>query len=99
MPMNASHGVEGGSQSRIDEGLEETFPASDPVSPAVRIGQPVNNALVRSGWQEVAIPGVPDHKAVTLDASAEWDARYGIFRVRVHGSPDFGSVVVLGTAP
>ena len=97
--MNAKHGVEGGPDALIDEGLEGTFPASDPVSPAVGIGQPVNNAPVESGRREEAIPGVPDHKAVTLDASAEWDARYGIFRVRIHGSPDFGSVVVLGTAP
>ena len=97
--MSPRQGAEGNLEALIDEGLEGTFPASDPVSPIARIGRPVNNTFAGSRRREAAIPGVPDHKAVTLDAAAEWDSKYGIFRVRIHGSPDFGSVVVLGSAP
>jgi hypothetical protein len=87
----------------IDEALEETFPASDPISPAVGSGQPVANVSnIHSSPASAKprrAPWEPDHRMVTLDANAVWDARYGVFQIRINDSPEFASVVVLDTAP
>ena len=88
----------------LDEALEETFPASDPIAPS---GQPGDrdaaggSAVVREQPEFVA-----SHKSgsvpigpVGLDPVVSWDADQEIFRVRVHHSPTFAELVILKNAP
>jgi hypothetical protein len=100
--MNDKLNLHAHSEFLLDEALEETFPASDPISPAVGAGQPVENAVgekpVKPSKKSV-IPGVPDARSVTLDANAVWDAQYGMFRIRINDSPEFAAIMVLGSAP
>src|SRR4051812_8463439 len=102
MFMNTKRDLHADPEFLLDEALEESFPASDPISPAVGAGQPVGNVVhEKSGKpsKNSATPGIPDPRFVTLDANAVWDSRYGMFRIRINDSPEFAAVVVLGTAP
>jgi hypothetical protein len=91
------------SEAIIDEVLQETFPASDPVSAAVGVGQPARSFEPEKRQEEKAKKkaalGIPDHKTVTLDACAQWDPRYGVFWIRVNDSAEFAFVLILVTAP
>jgi hypothetical protein len=93
----------------LDEALEETFPASDPISPSTesRERHPIGGKTAA-----VTIQTQPSGSAATLgqtrspasgpvglDPVALWDARQGIFRIRVHHSPTFAELVILKDAP
>jgi hypothetical protein len=40
-----------------------------------------------------------DRGIVSVADTAVWDARLGVFRVRVHGNRDVGSITILRSAP
>jgi hypothetical protein len=91
------------SEALIDEALRETFPASDPVSAAVGVGQPARGSDPENRLEvkarKKADPGIPAQKSVTLDPSAQWDPRLGAFRIQVNDSAEFAFVLILVTAP
>jgi hypothetical protein len=41
----------------------------------------------------------PDRRPVSVGESAVWDARLGVFRVKVQGNRDVGSITILRSAP
>jgi len=42
---------------------------------------------------------VCDRRTISVGESAEWDARLGVFRVKVQGNRDVGSITILRSAP
>ena len=40
-----------------------------------------------------------DRRTISVGESAEWDARLGVFRVKVQGNRDVGSITILRSAP
>lgn len=92
----------------LDEALEETFPASDPISPTTESserhlgGDKAALNAARKGSRLAAASGQvlsPPAGSVGLDPVAFWDAHRGIFRIRVHHSPTFAELVILKDAP
>lgn len=41
---------------------------------------------------------VTDRRTISIGESAEWDARLGVFRVKVQGNRDVGSITILRSA-
>jgi hypothetical protein len=74
----------------LDEALEETFPASDPISPSTESSERHPD----SGKTALLARG-----PVGLDPVASWDADRRVFRIRVHHSPRFAELVILQDAP
>jgi hypothetical protein len=93
----------------LDEALEETFPASDPISPSTESserhpdsGKSKSIAIQTQKSGSAAIPGQtrsPANGPVGLDPVAFWDARQGVFRIRIHQSPTFAELLILKDAP
>jgi hypothetical protein len=91
----------------LDEALEETFPASDPISPSTESSGPIGGETMAVAIQTppsgsaatLGQPRSPANGPVGLDPVALWDARQGIFRIRVHHSPTFAELVILKDAP
>ncbi len=47
----------------LDEALEESFPASDPISPGVGAGEPIPNRKAKPPYHPKAETDVPDDKS------------------------------------
>jgi len=92
----------------LDEALEETFPASDPISPSTESGKgqplggktaPTDSRRPQSGSASLRQAPALASGPVGLDPVAFWDASRGIFRIRVHHSRMFAELVILRNAP
>jgi len=104
---SSAPGHQAHSEDLLDEALEETFPASDSISPSRRASERAadSHATTMTGVGEqsgsVALgerSSIPTG-SIALDPVAFWDARQEIFTVRVHQSPTFAELVILKDAP